>query len=626
MHPRLIEYYNQELGHVREMGAEFAREFPKVAARLGMEGLEVADPYVERLLEGFAFIASRTQLKIEAEFPRFTQHLLEVVYPHYLAPTPAMMVVAFEPQPGDPALLEGTPLPRGSALRSVIPKGEQTACEFRTAHELTLWPIELGTVRYFSYAPDLPLGQLGLANRVRGGLRIGLRCHGGAPFSSLACDDLPFYINGADDVAGPLYELIHGHCVGALVVAPGDPPRVLARLPAAAVHEVGFDDADALLPYDRRSFQGYRLLREYFAFAERFRFFGVSGLAAAFRGLATAECELVLLFGANHPSLEAVVDTATLALYATPVANLFPRRADRIQLSDERFEHLLVVDRARPLDFEVFAVRSVRGIGDDADATTEFRPFYGDLVHHDASGAPAYFTVRREPRLLSERQRRHGTRSSYVGNDVYLSLVDPKEAPYPLALRQLAVEVLATNRDLPLLLPIGSLNALMLQDAKPVSGVRVLAGPSRPRASLVEGDYAWRLVSHLSLNYLSLLDPGGDRRKAAAALRELLALYVDPADAVQRKRIDALAGVDARPVVRRLPLAGPIAFGRGLAITLEIAEDAFGGAGGFLFGSVLEKFLARHVSINSFVETTLRSETRGEVARWPAKAGTRVIA
>jgi type VI secretion system protein ImpG len=193
-------------------------------------------------------------------------------------------------------------------------------------------------------------------------------------------------------------------------------------------------------------------------------------------------------------------------------------------------------------------------------------------------------------------------------------------------MRQLAVEVLATNRDLPLLLPIGSLNALMLQDAKPLAGIRVLKGPSRPRAGLAEGDHAWRLVSHLSLNYLSLLDPGGDARKSAAALRELLGLYTDAGDAAQRKRIESLFGVDAKPVVRRLPLAGPITFGRGLSVALQVNEEAFGGAGSFLFGSVLEKFLARHVSINSFTQTVLNSESRGEVARWPARTGMRIVA
>ena len=502
MHPRLLEYYNQELGHVREMGAEFAREFPKIAARLSMEGLEVADPYVERLLEGFAFIASRTQLKIDAEFPRFTQHLLEIVYPHYLAPTPAMMIAEFRPRVGDPALAAGVALPRGSALRSVIPKGEQTACEFRTAHDVTLWPIELGDVEYFSYAPDLPLGQLGLANRVRSGLRMSLRAQGGLQFSRIACDALQVFINGADDMSGPLYELVHGHCIGALVLSKSKPAQIIGNLSAANILEVGFEDSQALIPYDRRSFQGYRLLREYFAFAERFHFFGVRGLQGAFAGHAASECELVLLFDANHQGLESIVGADSLSLYATPVVNLFARRADRIHLSEERFEHQLVVDRARPMDFEVFSVTAVKGMGDDAADTTEFRPFYGDLVHHDASGAKAYYTVRREPRQLSERQKRHGARSGYVGNEVYLSLVDAREAPYPPSMRQLAVEVLATNRDLPLLLPIGSLNALMLQDAKPVSGIRVLKGPTRPRTGLAEGDYAWRLVSHLSRNNL----------------------------------------------------------------------------------------------------------------------------
>ncbi|HZH06655.1 MAG TPA: type VI secretion system baseplate subunit TssF, partial [Lautropia sp.] len=338
------------------------------------------------------------------------------------------------------------------------------------------------------------------------------------------------------------------------------------------------------------------------------------------------ECELVLLFGSGHAGLEAIVDAASLSLYSTPVVNLFPRRADRIHLSEERFEHQLVIDRARPLDFEVFSVTAVKGMGDEAGDTTEFRPFYGDLVHHDSSGAKAFYTMRREPRLRSERQRRQGTRSGYVGNEVYLALVDEREAPHPLSMRQLAVEVMATNRDLPLLLPIGSLNSLMLQDAKPVSGIRVLRGPSRPRSGLAEGDYAWRLVSHLSLNYLSLIDPGGDGRKAAAALRELLGLYADAGDAAQRKRIESLYGVDTRPVVRRLPVAGPITFGRGLDIALQVNEEAFGGAGSFLFGSVLEKFLARHVSINSFSQTALNSERRGEVARWPARTGTRNVA
>src|SRR6187397_477557 len=157
MDPRLLQYYNLELQHLREMGAEFAEQFPKIAARLGMSGLEVADPYVERLLEGVGFLAARVQLKLDAEFPRFTQSLLEIIYPHYLAPTPSMLVAQLKPDPNDPNLAGGPTVPRDSTLSGVPLADDATACEFRTAHSVRLWPIELVSANYFSFAPDLPL-------------------------------------------------------------------------------------------------------------------------------------------------------------------------------------------------------------------------------------------------------------------------------------------------------------------------------------------------------------------------------------------------------------------------------------------------------------------------------------
>src|SRR3954462_13185282 len=116
MDPRLLKHFNFELQHLRESGAEFAEQFPKIAARLGMHGLEVDDPYVERLLEGVGFLAARVQLKLEAEFPRFTQALLEIVYPHYLAPTPSMLIAQLTPDPNDPNLAAGFKVARGSTL------------------------------------------------------------------------------------------------------------------------------------------------------------------------------------------------------------------------------------------------------------------------------------------------------------------------------------------------------------------------------------------------------------------------------------------------------------------------------------------------------------------------------
>src|SRR5687768_15165498 len=121
MDRRLLNLYNTELQHLRETATEFAREYPKIAGRLALDrdSKEACpDPFVERLLEGFAFLAARVHLKLEAEFPRFTQSLLETVYPHYLAPTPSMAVVRFEPDANMAQMETGFQIPRGSALKS----------------------------------------------------------------------------------------------------------------------------------------------------------------------------------------------------------------------------------------------------------------------------------------------------------------------------------------------------------------------------------------------------------------------------------------------------------------------------------------------------------------------------
>jgi type VI secretion system protein ImpG len=218
MDPRLLQYYNLELQHLRETGAEFAEQFPKIASRLGMHGLAVDDPYVERLLEGVGFLAARVQLKIDAEFPRFTQALLEIVYPHYLAPTPSMLVAQLQPDQSEPGLATGTrTIPRGSAMLSTMAPDDLTACEFRTAHDVTLWPIEIASASCFSFAPDLPLNSLPIAQRIKGGLRIRLRATAGLKFDRIALDRLSFYLAGRDDVATTLSELSLGSGLGVLV-------------------------------------------------------------------------------------------------------------------------------------------------------------------------------------------------------------------------------------------------------------------------------------------------------------------------------------------------------------------------------------------------------------------------
>src|SRR5688572_25838625 len=253
MDPRLLQYYNIELQHLREMGAEFAEEFPKIAARLGMNGLEVTDPYVERLLEGVGFLAARIQLKLDAEFPRFTQALLETIYPHYLAPTPSIVVARFAPDPVEPNLASGFTIPRGSTMQGVTTSQDSTSCEFRTVQDVTLWPVEVVSASYFSFAPDLPLTTIPVAQRIRGGLRIRLKTTAGVKFAQTSIDRLTFYFAGRNDVANNLYELCLASALGAMALPGGGASRWHEFLPAASVRPVGFADTEAALPVTLRS-------------------------------------------------------------------------------------------------------------------------------------------------------------------------------------------------------------------------------------------------------------------------------------------------------------------------------------------------------------------------------------
>ena len=620
MDPRLLTYYNRELQYIRETGQEFAKEFPKIAGRLGIESLECTDPYVERLLESFAFLTARVQLKIDAEFPRFAQHLLHMVYPHYLSPTPSMTVVQLQPSLGEGALADGFKVPRGSSLKSLIGRGEQTACEYRTAQEVTLYPLEISGAEYTSFLGDL--GNLRIPGKAKAALRLRLHASAGLNFDQIALDELPLYLRGGDEVAMRLYELLLAHTV-ALVVRPAGQGAAWSELVLdQPIRPLGFEDDQALLPYGPRSFQGYRLLQEYFAFPSRFLFANLTGLKDAARRCTTPDLEIVIVLDAQDARLEKAVGPAQFELFCTPAVNLFPKRTDRIHLSESEYEYHVVPDRTRPMDYDVFQVDEVMGYGTSGEEKQEFLPFYALHDRTAAEDMSSYYTVHREPRMLSTKQRSQGARSSYVGSEVFLSLVDSNEAPIRPQLKQLAVNTLCTNRDLSLHIPVGQRNSdFVLESGAPVQAVRCVAGPTPPRPSHVHGDPTWRLISHLSLNYLSLTDAASGG--GAAALRELLSLYGDASEPIVRKQIDGVQSVASQSITRRLPISGPVAFGRGIEVTLTLDETAFEGMGVFLLGAVLERFFAKYVSINSFSETVLKTIQRKEVMRWPSRLGRR---
>jgi type VI secretion system protein ImpG len=272
------------------------------------------------------------------------------------------------------------------------------------------------------------------------------------------------------------------------------------------------------------------------------------------------------------------------------------------------------------MDYEIHQIDEVTGYGAGASAEQQFRPFHcaKDLDMPQQGGA--FYQLRREARRPSARQQQHGARSSYLGSETFIALVDASSVPVRGELRQLGVAAWCTNRDLPLSMPIGTGSTDFTLDAEaPVTAVRCVAGPSRPLPSFAQGPAAWRLLNHLSLNYASLVD--SDPQHGARALREMLALYCPAGDTAAHRQIEGLRSVVAAPVVRRMPSPGPIVFGRGLRITLQFDDAAFEGAGAFLLGAVLARFFAQYVSINSFTETAVATLSRGPIMQWPARTG-----
>lgn len=623
MDHNFLDYYNRELTFIREMSREFAEKHPKIAGRLGMHGIDVADPYVERLIEAFCFLSARTQIKLDAEFPKFTQRLLDIVYPNYNAPTPSMGVVQLKPNLKEGDLTQGYHIPKNSAFFSRILPGEMTRCEFRNSQNVTLWPLEIAEARLTSVPPDLPNleGYRIPHSRLKGALRIKLRLQGEAVFSDLdGLDRLPFYIQGDERIVSHTFELLHNSHV-ATVIRSGNGEKhhhkVVSNQPL--VFE-GLDPDQTLLPLSWNMFHGHTLIHEYICCRERFYFFTLTQLAEGLKNNQTNEAEIIVLLDKLPQDLIGHVDASRFMLFCTPVINLFPKRVDRIEVNRALNNFHIVPDRSRPLDYEIFSVDKVLGQQAEKSEEAIFNPLY-QTRHSDAGNFGRYFSVRREPRTQGNTERKYDTRTSYLGTEVFISLVDQLEAPYGDQIRYLLVEAMVTNRDLPRLITRSGSFDLTMTDAVPIEGATFVTPPSVPRPPFAIGEAAWRLIRQLSFNYLPLSDM--DHSLGGESLRGMLRLFTDSADLESITQINSIVGCKTEPVVSRLPGDGLLVYGRGVRCSLTVDEDGFSGISPYLFGLVMENYFSRHAAINIFTETELHSMQRGLIARWGARTGRR---
>jgi type VI secretion system protein ImpG len=631
MDPRLLGFYNDELTYIRETAAEFSREYPRVARRLSLEGLgegqACPDPYVERLLEGFAFLAARIQLKRHARYPELCHQLLEVLHPGFLAPLPSCTVLEFTPDPKAGSLQAGYRIPGGAFVDGQVTARAQAPCRFRTGHTVHLRPLEVAEIRYFAGAASLKSAGLPPLQGARAAVRIRLRTLGPFSLPLVPLGEFDFFVKAPPDVATRLYEQLLAQATESQMIAGRDGTSLAVLWKSGGPEPLGLRDDEALLPVTRDAFQGYRLLQEYFMLPERLQFLRI-GTAQLTAAPATAT-HLDLLVGLDRvdPVLERQLDSSHLRLHCTPAINLFPRSLDRITLDPAQTEQQLVADRSRALDFEVHSVERVRLYGGGGRAGVEVPPVYRLPQGKDRGATGPYYTIQRRPRLEATQGRQGSARGRYVGTDTFVAVSRWRNNGQSVERAEIDIGALCTNRALPMGLGTNTVTSqFRLEGSAPVASVQCLVEPSIPRTAPVFNDgvaregASWRFVSHLTLNHLAL--SGTASGDAAAFLREMLALYADGADVSLQKQVEGLTGVEYSPIVARIPGAGPITYGRGLAVTLNVDESCFEGLGAMPLATVLAQFLARLVSINAFVRTTLRSSTRGEIKVWPPRVGT----
>ncbi|MBS0986204.1 type VI secretion system baseplate subunit TssF [Acetobacter thailandicus] len=605
----LFRYYNRELSALRTLAADFAQANPKAAAHLRISADTVDDPHVARLLEGLAFLSGRVHQRLDDEFPELTEGLLGILYPHYFAPVPAASIISLTAREGTNT--HGQIVPRGT-LVATDPIGGKP-CFFSTTSDTSLWPVRVSRLTLSGLPLAAPASPL--TRGARSVLRIVLETtEKDISFSDLSLDKLKFFLRGSSPGQSfALLELLCRHTICfACAASPNDPSATF--LPKTALQPCGFEQNDALLPWEARSFSGFRLLTEYFAFPDKFLFVEFDRLDARTLVHDSRQMEIFVYFDISLPELERTLPQEALIPGCVPIINLFPHHCEPVSLTHENTNYHVSGSLHDPQHYEIWSVQRVREIQGNGTAQT-WSPLYQRNPHEAelTNQHSISYTLSRRP-----------APADITGSEVYLAPVLPDLDPNSPANSILMIDALCTNRNLPERLPFGGGEPALRMPAmtdiiRQVTCLMPFSATLRPS---LEGDNTWRLISHLALGHISLTEHDAGPR----ILHDLLTLY-DCRDTLETRRIiSGLVDVSTRPGHARLPGTRAGGFVRGIDVTLTFDPVAWKDSSSYLLASILERFLALHVSINSFVRTCVMLQGKpGIVTQFPPRCGTRSL-
>jgi type VI secretion system protein ImpG len=600
MREELLEYYERELTYLRQMGGEFARKYPRVAGRLMLDADRCDDPHVSRLLEGFAFLAARVHRRIDDDFPEICESLTRIIHPGYLRPMPSMTIVECQPDPAQGKKTAGIRIPKGAPLVSKATV-EGLPCRFITAYDVDLWPFSVVSAEWrqperMQRPPRATMGVQAVA-----AARLRLRCQRDVVFSGLPVSRLRFHLAGDASVVYSLYELFAEKCIEIQLRDPKDEKRLISLEPAR-IRMVGFDREESLLPFVRRSMDGHRLLQEYFAFPEKFLFFDLEGLEPLAEAGFGEEAEIVFLFSSferneRQQVLELGVNERTFRLSCTPAINLFPQSAEPILLSQTRHEYTIVPDSRHSRVMEIFSIEEVVATNPRLRQSIALEPMHAYRHQTRKRDDLAFWVATRHLNEFGEREPSVMTISVV---DLTGNFTEP-EADV------LMVKALCTNFDLPSRFQFGLESGDF--DVPGYAAAKTVTALRRPTPSTAPSggkEHFWRLISLLSLNYLSLNEEG------RAAMQEILRLHNMSDSTASENQVGSILKMKSSPNFALVDSAYGLIPARGTQVEMEFDEQQFAGSGLYVFAAVLDRFLAGYASMNSFSQLTARSTLRKE--------------
>ena len=613
MREELREYYENELTYLRRMGGEFARRYPGIASRLTLSADACVDPHVERLLEGVAFMAARVHRRLDDDFPLLSESLLNLLYPTFLRPVPSMTIVECVPDPALGKKTAGMVIPKGTQL--VSRPLDRVQVTFRTAYDVDLWPFRVAEAewRLPEQLPRQPRATDG--QQASAALRLRLKCLPDVSFAGLPMRRLRIFLAGDSPVVYTLHELLASKCIEIQIHEIAGERRTIVLEPSR-LKPVGFTPEDDLLPYDRRSMDGHRLLQEYFALPEKFLFFDLEGVDELANTDFGSEVDIVMLFSRferpeRHQTLERNVNESTFRLSCTPAINLFPKVAEPIHLSQRKSAYPVIPDARAAEAIEVYSIDEVVGTNVRMGENTRLDPIFGYRYQTRTDNKLVFWSATRERDQLGE----------VKPSEILLSLVDINQQLTDPRFESLTVRTTCTNFDLPSRMPVlspeGDFRAPTFPAAKLITCLRK---PTESYPSPSGQGQVWRLISMLSLNYLSLSEEG------KGALQEILRLHNFTQSMSIENQVGAIKDLRVKPHFAMVDSEYGLVPARGSAIEMELDEQRFAGGSAYLFSAVLEQFFAGYASVNSFAQTTARSNLRKEpLEAWRPRSGRQTL-